>query len=185
MHSGAPTLHIRRSATGQACTSPPVSRMAIRRPLPFSICECLDLRVAPPARAANSLFSLPLFRLLRSGALSHEWSRSSASLRTAHFQQVAETDFPRSRARPSEQTVIDQRLGLSRSRYSFLLELCRALRPHTSQSKHLSSGPARVAISALRQVPWQRLQLRQRLIQQRPAPKGGPRLLRERFPRRR
>ena len=31
---------------------------------PFSICECMNLRVAPSARAANSLLLLPLFRLL-------------------------------------------------------------------------------------------------------------------------
>ena len=36
---------------------------------PFSICECVDLRVAPSTRAANSLFLLPLFRPLPSGAL--------------------------------------------------------------------------------------------------------------------
>jgi hypothetical protein len=34
----------------------------------FSICECMDLRVAPSARAANRLFLLPLFRLRPSGA---------------------------------------------------------------------------------------------------------------------
>ena len=34
----------------------------------FSICECVDLRVAPSTRAANSLFLLPLFRLMPSGA---------------------------------------------------------------------------------------------------------------------
>ena len=28
---------------------------------PLSICECVDLRVAPAARAANSLFLLPPF----------------------------------------------------------------------------------------------------------------------------
>jgi hypothetical protein len=28
---------------------------------PFSICECMDLRVAPTSRAANSLFLLPHF----------------------------------------------------------------------------------------------------------------------------
>ena len=28
---------------------------------PFSICECVDLRVAPSARAANSLLLLPPF----------------------------------------------------------------------------------------------------------------------------
>jgi hypothetical protein len=36
---------------------------------PLSICECVDLRVAPSARAANSLLLLPLFRPMRSGAL--------------------------------------------------------------------------------------------------------------------
>ncbi len=36
---------------------------------PFSICECMDLRVAPTSRAANSLFLLPLFRPMPSGGL--------------------------------------------------------------------------------------------------------------------
>jgi hypothetical protein len=36
---------------------------------PLSICECVNLRVAPSARAANSLLLLPLFRLLPNGVL--------------------------------------------------------------------------------------------------------------------
>jgi hypothetical protein len=36
---------------------------------PLSICECMDLRVAPAARAANSLFLLPPFRPMPSGVL--------------------------------------------------------------------------------------------------------------------
>jgi hypothetical protein len=35
----------------------------------FSICECVDLRVAPSARAANSLLLLPPFRPLPNDAL--------------------------------------------------------------------------------------------------------------------
>jgi hypothetical protein len=35
----------------------------------FSICECVDLRVAPFARAANSLLLLPLFRPMPRGTL--------------------------------------------------------------------------------------------------------------------
>ena len=47
--------------------------MARRRPL--SICECVYLRVAPSARAANSLLLLPLFRpAAPSDALSRAWS---------------------------------------------------------------------------------------------------------------
>jgi hypothetical protein len=33
----------------------------------FSICKCVDLRVAPAARAANSLLLRPLFHLVRVG----------------------------------------------------------------------------------------------------------------------
>jgi hypothetical protein len=36
-----------------------------------NICECMDLRVAPSARAANSLLLLPPFRRLPSGGPSH------------------------------------------------------------------------------------------------------------------
>ena len=41
---------------------------------PFSICECVYLRVAPSARTANSLLLLPLFRLPPNGALSRAWN---------------------------------------------------------------------------------------------------------------
>jgi len=34
-------------------------------PAPISICECVDIRVAPSARATNSLLSAPLFRPMR------------------------------------------------------------------------------------------------------------------------
>jgi hypothetical protein len=76
-HLAGSTRQIRRSASGPSCASPPVNRMAIRRPssgpscaspgqqdgdkASFSICECMDLRVAPSARTANSLLFLPPF----------------------------------------------------------------------------------------------------------------------------
>ena len=55
---------------------------------PFSICECVNLRVAPSTRAANSLLLLPLFRPLPSDALSHALSRSSACLWIVRSRQV-------------------------------------------------------------------------------------------------
>src|SRR5262249_56660673 len=70
----------------------------------FNICECVNLRVAPSARAANSLLLLPLFHLLPSGALSRAWSRSSAYRWIVHSQQVPGTGFPRRRAAPSAQS---------------------------------------------------------------------------------
>jgi hypothetical protein len=48
-------LRINRSATGQSCASPPVNRMAMRRPLASASAY---LRVTPFARAANSLLLL-------------------------------------------------------------------------------------------------------------------------------
>jgi len=71
---------------------------------PFNICECVNLRVAPSARAANSLLLLPLFHPLPSGALSRAWSRSSAYRWTVRSQQVPGTGFPRRRAAPSAQS---------------------------------------------------------------------------------
>ncbi len=53
------TLRIRRSATGQTCASPPSQQDGEKAP--FSICECVYLRVAPSAPAANSLLLLPPF----------------------------------------------------------------------------------------------------------------------------
>jgi hypothetical protein len=67
---------------------------------PFSICECVNLRVAPSARAANSLL-LPLFRR---GVPSRAWSRSSACLWLVRFQQASGTDFPTPHAAPSAQS---------------------------------------------------------------------------------
>ena len=67
---------------------------------PFNICECVNLRVAPSARAASS----PLFHLLPSGALSRAWSRSSACRWIVRSQQVPGTGFPRRRAVPSAQS---------------------------------------------------------------------------------
>ena len=55
---------IMRFATGQQDSEKP----------PFSICECVNLRIAPSARAANSLLLLPPLRRLPSGALSRAWS---------------------------------------------------------------------------------------------------------------
>jgi len=48
-----------RSATGRSCAAPVVNKMAISAP--FNICKCVNLRVAPSARAANSLLLLPPF----------------------------------------------------------------------------------------------------------------------------
>jgi hypothetical protein len=45
---------------------------------PFNICECVNLRVAPSTRAANSLLLLPPFHPPPSGALSRAWSRCFA-----------------------------------------------------------------------------------------------------------
>ena len=53
-------------ATNQALGRRAIMRLAAGqqegKKTAFSICECVDLRVAPSARAANRLFLLPLFR---------------------------------------------------------------------------------------------------------------------------
>jgi len=102
MRLGRCTLRIRRSATGQSCASPPVNRMAIRRPLASASAWIFVLR--PPRERPTACFFSPLFRRRPSGALSHVWSRSSAYLWIAHSQQALGIVFPRCRAEPSEQT---------------------------------------------------------------------------------
>jgi len=95
------TLRIRRSATGQSCASPPVNRMAIRRPLTSASAWIFVLR--PPRERPTACFCSPLFRRPRSGGLSRAWSRSSACPQIVPFRRALGTDFPRCRAVPSEQ----------------------------------------------------------------------------------
>jgi hypothetical protein len=72
---------------------------------PFSICECVDLRVLrPPREGPTACFFSPLFRRLPSGAPSHVLSRSFACQWIVRLRRAPGTDFPRCRASPSEQT---------------------------------------------------------------------------------
>src|SRR6516164_4049433 len=103
MHFGGSTLRIRRSATGQSCASPPVNRMAIRRPLKSASACIFVLR--PPRERPTACFCSPLFHPLPSGALSRAWSRSCAYVRS---QQVPGTGFPRRAPRPAHKAVIDR-----------------------------------------------------------------------------
>jgi hypothetical protein len=102
MHFAGSTLRIRRSATGQSCASPPVNRIAIRRPLASASAWIFVLR--PPRERPTACFSSPLFRRWPSGVLLHASSRSSACLRIVRCRQVAGIDFPRCRAAPTEQS---------------------------------------------------------------------------------
>jgi hypothetical protein len=87
-----------RSATGQSCASPPVRRMAKRRPASASASTFV---LRPPLERPIACFCSPLFHPLPSGALCHPWSRSSGCLPISRFRQVPGTDFPRPRAAPS------------------------------------------------------------------------------------
>ena len=73
----------------------------------FSICECMDLRVAPSARTANSLLFLPFPPAAERWA-SRGWSRSSACLRIVRSRRAPGTDFPRCRAAPPNKPVLDR-----------------------------------------------------------------------------
>jgi hypothetical protein len=107
MHLGRFTRRIRRSATGQSCASPPVNRMAIRRPLVSASAWIFVLR--PPRERPTACFCSPLLRRLLTGGRSRAWSRSSASLWISRSRQVPEKGFPRCRAAPSEQNCYDRR----------------------------------------------------------------------------
>ena len=72
---------------------------------PFSICECVYLRVAPSARAANSLLLLPPFPARCRAMRFHvRGVRSSVCLWIVRFQQAPGTGFPRRHAAPSAQS---------------------------------------------------------------------------------
>src|SRR5215813_12583117 len=102
MRSGGFTRRIRRSATGQSCASPPVNRMAMRRPLASASAWIFVLR--PPRERPTACFCSPPFPRLPSDALSHEWNRSSAYRRICRSQPACGICSPRCHAVPSEQT---------------------------------------------------------------------------------
>ena len=95
------TLRIRRSAIGQSCASPPVNKMARRRPLASAKAY---LRVAPSARAAHSLVLLPPFppaaqRCAFTCAEFHHLCVCGSSVSSS-----SGTGFPRRHAAPSAQS---------------------------------------------------------------------------------
>jgi hypothetical protein len=71
---------------------------------PLSICKCMDLRIAPSARAANSLLLLPPFPPAASGVLLRVSSQSSGYPCIFRSWQCPGTGFPRCRASPSERS---------------------------------------------------------------------------------
>jgi len=107
MHFGFFTLRISRSAAGQSCAWPPVTRIAIRRPLASASAWIFVLR--PPRERPTACFCSPLFPRLPSDALLHASSRSSACLWIVHSRQARGKGFPRCHAAPSEQS--DYRLS--------------------------------------------------------------------------
>ena len=77
---------------------------------PFSICKCINLRVAPASRAAHSLLLLPLFRLRPSDPLS-TWVESiiCVSADLTFGVGVPEQVFPDTALSPAHETVLWRR----------------------------------------------------------------------------
>src|SRR5215475_7622882 len=95
-----------RCATGQSCASPPVNRMAIRRPLASASAWIFVLR--PPRERPTACFWSPLFRQLRRvgfhmRGVDHLRVRGS-SARCKRAEQI----FPDSAPCPANKAVIDR-----------------------------------------------------------------------------
>jgi hypothetical protein len=123
------TLRISRSATGQSCASPPVDRKARRRPL--SICECVNRRVAPSARAANSLLLLPPFSASCRAVRFHVRGVDHLRVCGSSFpSKLREQVFPDATPRPAHQAIVDRRRTI----------LGRAIGPATAAFQHMRAA---------------------------------------------
>ena len=74
---------------------------------PFSICKCVNLRVAPSARTANSLLLLPLPPAAERCAFTCVESIICVSV-DRPFPATPGTDFPNAAPRPTHKAVIDR-----------------------------------------------------------------------------
>ena len=101
------TLRIRRSATGQSCASPPVNRMAIRRPLTSASAWIFVLR--PPRERPTACFCSPLLRRRLSGSF-HVRGVDHLHIRGSSLAgKLSEQVFPNAAPYPANKSVIDRR----------------------------------------------------------------------------
>jgi hypothetical protein len=101
------TLRIRRSAIGQSCASPPVSRMAMRRPLASASAWIFVLR--PPRERPTACFCSPFSARCRAVRLDvrgvdHLRVRGSSIPR-----KLPEQVFPDATPCPAHEAIVDRR----------------------------------------------------------------------------
>ena len=77
---------------------------------PFSICECVYLRVTPAARAANSLFLLSLFAGRRAVSFDMRGVDHLRVRRATVVGQLPEQVFPDAAPRPTREAIVDRRM---------------------------------------------------------------------------
>ena len=99
------TLRIRRSATGQSCASPPVNRIAIRRPLTSASAWIFVLR--PPRERPTACFCSPLPP--RGAVGFHVRGVDHLRVRRSSLSgELSEQIFPDAAPCPANKSVIDR-----------------------------------------------------------------------------
>src|ERR1700686_1280487 len=101
------TLRIRRSATGQSCASPPVNRMAMRRPLASASVgsSCCALRASGQQPASAPPFSAR-GRAVRFDVCGVDHLRVR---RSTVAGELPEQGFPYAAPRPPSEAIVDRR----------------------------------------------------------------------------
>ena len=119
---------------------------------PFSICKCVDLRVAPSARTANSLLLLPPFPPeAERCALTCVESIICVSRRAAAPSKLPEQVFPDATPRPAHKAIIDR---CRRTIFG------RAITPATAAFQHMHNAADDAAIIRPFDAPYIRRQMR-------------------------
>src|SRR4029079_19256254 len=107
MHFGFFTLRISRSAAGQSCAWPPVTRIAIRRPLASASAWIFVLR--PPRERPTACFCSPLFPRLPAMRFYMRRVDHLHVYGSSIPGKLAEKGFPDATPRPAHKAIIDCR----------------------------------------------------------------------------
>src|SRR5207245_6203073 len=143
------TLRIRRSATGQSCASPPVNRMARRRPL-ASASACIFV-LRPPRERPTACFCSPFSARCRAVRLHVRGVDYLRVCGSSVSSKPPEQIFPYATPRPAHKAIID------RCRRTIL---GRAIAPATATFQHVHDAADDAAIVRPLDAPYIRRQVR-------------------------
>ena len=143
------TLRIRRSATGQSCASPPVNKMARRRPL-ASASACIFV-LRPPRERPTACFCSPFSARCRAMRFHVRGVDHLCVCGSSVSCKLPEQVFPDATPRPAHKAIID------RCRRSIL---GRAVAPATTALQDVHNAADDAAVVRPLDAPYIRRQMR-------------------------